>query len=95
MKNNIHFLWEIKFPLTFGGRFKRPPCEVGAQGPHKFEFCGVDKGCVKGSQVGERGRRINLGNHVTSLFLKKNQKHTEANCSVSFPYKGKEVWMLF
>ncbi len=33
------------------GRFKRPPCEVGAQGPHKFEFCGVEEKCVKGTQV--------------------------------------------
>ena len=30
------------------GRFRRPPCEVGAQGPHRFEFCGVEKQCVKG-----------------------------------------------
>ena len=33
------------------GRFKRPPCEVGSKGPHKFEFCGVDPQCKKGSTV--------------------------------------------
>ena len=33
------------------GRYRRAPCEVGRQGPEKFEYCGTAETCVKGSKV--------------------------------------------
>ena len=34
------------------GRYRRAPCEVGRQGPEKFEYCGTAENCAKGSKVG-------------------------------------------
>ena len=33
------------------GRYRRAPCEVGRQGPEKFEYCGTAETCTKGSKV--------------------------------------------
>ena len=33
------------------GRYRRAPCEVGRQGPEKFEYCGTAESCKKGSKV--------------------------------------------
>ena len=33
------------------GRYRRAPCEVGRQGPEKFEYCGTAENCAKGSKV--------------------------------------------
>ena len=35
------------------GRYRRAPCEVGRQGPEKFEYCGTAETCVKGSKVSQ------------------------------------------
>ena len=33
------------------GRYRRAPCEVGRQGPEKFEYCGTGEECTRGSSV--------------------------------------------
>ena len=33
------------------GRYRRAPCEVGRQGPEKFEYCGTGKECARGAKV--------------------------------------------
>ena len=53
----IHLPTDENFPdlgpsiIAGYGRYRRAPCEVGRQGPDKFEFCGVEKACTKNSRV--------------------------------------------
>ncbi|TRY79100.1 hypothetical protein TCAL_02836 [Tigriopus californicus] len=49
--NDIHKEYNGKAIIAGYGRYKRPPCEVGPEGPHKFEFCGVGQECFKGSKA--------------------------------------------
>ena len=46
------------------GRYRRAPCEVGRQGPEKFEYCGTSEECTRGSKV-----RFSIFRHTKYLLI--------------------------